>query len=1049
MENNTPFTIYNASAGSGKTFTLVKEYLKVVLGNKANDSFKNILAITFTNKAVGEMKERIIATLRDFASEDILINPTDMFKTLCDDLQVTPERLHTKSKNVLETILHNYASFDISTIDGFTHKIIRTFAHDLNLPLNFEVELDQDSLLTEAVDRLIAKAGTDKQLTKVLVEFAIEKADDDKSWDVTFDFNKIARLLVSENDRLYISLLSDKTFDDFKALKTNLRSSIKETEKAIIDTAEGVLALISECGLEHSDFSRGSVPNHFKKMSQGVIDLSFGLKWQEEIHDKPLYPKKVSSGTAQTIDGIQLEIGAAFEKTKALVFHIKFLKQFYKNITPLSVLNAINKELDDLKNEQNKILISEFNGIISHELKNQPTPFIYERLGEKFMHYFIDEFQDTSEMQWNNLIPLINNALSGQNLKGQAGTAMLVGDAKQSIYRWRGGKAEQFIDLCNNHNPFYIEKKVETLPANYRSFKEVVNFNNGFFTYLSENMFSDTSYGELYQKSAKQDLKIDNQGCVSLSFLDIERGDNRDEIYPEAVNSKIEQCLANGFTLKEICVLVRKKKEGVAIADFLSEKGLKITSSETLLMNNAPQVQFLVNLMKLFVQPDNHEITVEVLHFLSDYWNIEDKHNFFKTHVKLSADKLLNSFNNYGVSIQMPILLSLTLYDMAETLVREFKLVKNSNAYIQFFLDLILDYSQSHSPDLLSFLDYYEAKKDNLSIVSPINQDAVSIMTIHKSKGLEFPVVIFPYADLDIYREREPMAWFPLNTDEYEGFDYALLNYNNDFVQFGKSGEKIHSSHQAELELDNINLLYVALTRAVEQLHIISSLDINSKGETTMKKYSGLLINYLNDIGKWRDSQHDYCFGSFKKISIAKEKNEENHLQEDFISIPKHEHNINIVTKSGYLWDTAQEKAIEKGNLIHNIMAKIKTKTDVTNTMRLFIKDNIITTDQGQILENLTYQIVNHELLRPYYSTEYEIYNEREIITENGQILRPDRVVITPDKNAIILDYKTGEALPSHETQINSYGKAVESLGFTVAKKILVYTNDEITVKEV
>ena len=226
MPQTNPFTIYNASAGSGKTYTLVKEYLKLLFQSDNLFHFKRILAITFTNKAVAEMKDRIIDTLKTFSNETIINESNSMFESICEDLNFEPKKLQKKSEILLHTIIHNYAAFDISTIDGFTHKLIRTFAHDLKLTLNFEVELDQDTLLNEAVNSLISKTGTNPDLTKVLIEFAIEKADGDRSWDVSFDFNKIAKLLVNENDKFFIDKLEHKSLDDFKTLKSQLKKDI-------------------------------------------------------------------------------------------------------------------------------------------------------------------------------------------------------------------------------------------------------------------------------------------------------------------------------------------------------------------------------------------------------------------------------------------------------------------------------------------------------------------------------------------------------------------------------------------------------------------------------------------------------------------------------------------------------------------------------------------------------------------------------------------------------------------------------------------------------
>ncbi|WP_298492929.1 exodeoxyribonuclease V subunit beta [uncultured Algibacter sp.] len=1045
MHQKHPFTIYNASAGSGKTYTLVKEYLKILFTSKHSEPFKNILAITFTNKAVAEMKERIIKTLTSFSDDAILNDEDAMFKSICEELQMEPINLHQKSKLLLNNILHNYAAFDISTIDGFTHKLIRTFAYDLKLPLNFEVELDQDSLLNEAVDSLISKAGNNDVLTKVLIDFAIEKADDDKSWDVSFDFNKIAKLLVNENDIPFINSLKDKSLNDFKVLKAQLKKEISDLEKQIIKNAENTLTLIDESGLEYTDFSRGTLPNHFKKISKLELFNVYENKLEENITErKSIYKKTTKPDIASTIDALLPEIEVLYKTIKTQVFHLKFLKAFYKNITPLSVLKVINNELQILKEEQNKMLISEFNAIISNEIAEQPTPFIYERLGEKFKHYFIDEFQDTSVMQWENLIPLLDNSLSAVN-----GSTMLVGDAKQAIYRWRGGKAEQFINLFNKKSvPFYLEQDVKNLEENYRSYKEIVNFNNSLFKYLSNQVFNNDDYKTLFE-NANQNITNKNEGFVKLSFLEIDKEDERNEIFPEAVLKSIKTCLENGFSLEDICVLVRKKKEGVAIADYLSKNNIAIISSETLLINNSIEVVFINDLLSLLIQPDNNETKIKVLNYLTILFNIEDKHEFFTNHINLSIDKLLKSLAHYNIYIDSNTLLQLPLYDLAETIVRSFKLVNKSNAYIQFYLDIVLDFSQKKGSDISGFLDYFDKKKDSLSIISPQGQNAVQIMTIHKSKGLEFPVVIFPYADLDIYKEVEAKEWFSLDKTKYNGFSYTLLNYNKDFENFGDEGLRIYNKHKSEQELDNINLLYVVLTRAVEQLHIISTKDISSKGEVKSKKYSGLLINYLKDLGIWNDSTRTYSFGNEKRISLSSPHKKETVQQETFISTAKEDHNIKIVTKSGLLWDTSQLEAIEKGNLIHNIMSKIKTGNDVDIVIKDFQKASTISKEQAISLKETISTILKHPKLQDYFTSNYTIYNERDIISKEGIILRPDRIVINSKNEATIIDYKTGFEDKKHWQQLQSYQDVLEDMKIAVKKKILVYVNDDILVKDI
>ena len=1041
---NSAFKIYNASAGSGKTFTLAKAYLKILIQSKSYDQFKSILAITFTNKAVGEMKERIVDMLKSFSSEESLTKPHPMFEAICGELDIKPEILHNKSKHILKHIIHNYGAFDISTIDGFTHRVIRTFAHDLKLPVNFEVELDQERLLNEAVDSLISKAGSDKTLTKVLVDFAIEKADEDKSWDISFDFNKISKLLVNENDLFAINTLKEKTLDDFKVLKQQLAKEIILLEEKIETIALNALTLIEASGLQFNDFNRSSLPKHFEKLAAKQFSVGFDSAWQNDlIEGNTLYPKRVSDDVASTIESIQPKLSEYFVASKTSIFNIKLKKGFYRNVTPLSVLNAIKNELDTLKADQNKMLISEFNTIIAKEIKNQPTPFIYERLGEKFKHYFIDEFQDTSKMQWENLVPLLENALSAAN-----GSAMLVGDAKQAIYRWRGGEAEQFIKLYNTiDNPFQIEAEVLPLDTNYRSSKAVIEFNNSFFEFLSETTFSEAAYADLYKK-AKQNTHNKSEGYVNLNFLDIQKEDDIHELYANEVLETIKACQANGFPLDDICVLVRKRKEGVAIANYLNENGIKITSSETLLLKNSDKVNFINSFLKLLIQPNNDSLKVEVLSYLAAQNQIEDTHLFFVSYLRKNIDEMFSELKQLNIYIDKNQCLQLPLYELVEHVVRLFNLNETSDAYLQFYLDVVLEFTQKQNADVAAFINYFEKKADKLSVVTPEHMSAVQIMTIHKSKGLEFPVVIFPYADLDIYREIEPKVWFPVKAEDYNGYETLLLNYNKDVEHFGDIGNQIYNTHQSQLELDNINLLYVVLTRAVEQLYIISKKDINSKGEVNTNTYAGLFINFLQHENKWNENQLTYSYGLLKPNENISEKTLiSNPLK--LISVPKEEHNLKIVTKSGLLWDTQQEAAIERGNLVHLILSKIKTVEDVDFAFNDLLISGEITTEHSHTLKSLVLNVIKHPKLERYFHNDFTIYNERDIITSTGLILRPDRLNINSKNEAILIDYKTGEAKESYANQLNNYEVILNEMNLTVTHKLLVYINDTIEVLEV
>jgi len=1037
------FNIYNASAGSGKTFTLVKDYLKIVLTSKKFLPHRHVLAITFTNKAVDEMKTRIVDALMIFASPSVLSQSDPLFDQVVKELGASPKDIHLKSKKLLRKLLHNYAAFDISTIDKFTQKLIRTFAFDLKLPMNFEVELDTDHLLQKAVSRLLSKAGKNKALTKVLVEYAVEKADDDKSWNIALDLVKTAKLLTSETDAPFLKALSQRSLQDFQVLKSTLVKEIKEIEGQITTLSTQVLELITSSGVEFSDFTRASLPNHFKALASNKFDIKYDAVWQQSIETTSLYPKKALPHIAAAIDTLRPLLVDAFHKTKQDVYRIRYLKNIRKNTTPLSVLNLIHQELQTIKDEDNLLMISEFNTIISQQIKDQPAPFIYERIGEQFNHFFIDEFQDTSELQWENLVPLLTNTLAEEN-----GSVMLVGDAKQAIYRWRGGKAEQFINLYNNTTSFPFEADLSHLPTNYRSCRKIVEFNNDFFKHLSTVTFSNDTYKSLYQSPSQLEFNT-KTGYVNISFLEFDKGDDKPLLYAQKVLKIITSYLASNSdaALKDICVLVRKRKDGVAVAKVLSEFDIDIVSSETLLVAQSPEVQCIISVLEYLHEPSNMQAKLEVINYIASHNNVGDSHLFRLNCISLDRTAFFKAIQSFGLNFSPDTALQLSIYESVEYIISSFQLTKTSNAYIQFFLDFVTEFMQKSSSSIRQFIAYYTLKKDTLSVVTPKGINAVQIMTVHKSKGLEFPVVIFPFAELDIYRELEPKEWMSLE-GSYAPFSHFLLNYNKDFEAFGAEGASIFKAHQSKLELDNVNLLYVALTRAVEQLYIVGNAALSTKGEENIKTYSGLLINYLKSSGKWEDSTLEYEFGSFEKIDSLKLAKYPTEFQREFISTPKEHLNVSMATSAGYLWDTTQKEALEKGNLIHLLMSKIYTKADISTTLNGFFKAGVISSTQSHELLGTLEAIVSHPLLVPYYSSDVKVYNEKEIMTSGGKIIIPDRLVLFSDLTAVIIDYKTGDPYSKYEKQLNTYSEIIQDMGYKVIKRILVYINSGLQVVE-
>jgi ATP-dependent exoDNAse (exonuclease V) beta subunit len=626
---------------------------------------------------------------------------------------------------------------------------------------------------------------------------------------------------------------------------------------------------------------------------------------------------------------------------------------------------------------------------------------------------------------------------------------MLVGDAKQAIYRWRGGKAEQFINLYNKaESPFVVEQKVKNLPVNYRSCKAIVDFNNAFFKHISEFVFTNPSHQDIY-KNCHQDNYIKNEGYVELQFLDVKDEDNI-TLHCEKTLETIQRAVQNGYSLGDICVITRKKKEGIAIAEYLNLHKIAVVSSESLLLKNSPEIDFIIHIISLVSQPNNNDFKIRVLSYLAEYeLNLtQNKHDFYNKLIHLDLNEFFMALHTYGFDFNFEAFTKLPIYEAIESIIRQFKLNKKSNAYLQFFLDEILDFSQKHDHSLLNFISYWERNKDKLSVILPEVENAIQIITIHKSKGLEFPVVIFPFANQNLYFDINPKLWYPVNKEIFNGFEHAYVNVNKDLEGHSEKGNQLYNTYNSELELDTINLLYVVLTRAIEQLYIISENDIDSKGNEKSKQYSGLFINYLKQLNLWNTSQHTYCFGDYiKTFNISKVSKPTLH-QTQLISTQKETHNLNIVTRSGYLWDTAQEKAIEKGNIIHQIMSHIKTSSDIEYAIEQSLINGIINSDQEKEIKNIIFLIINHPSLTPYFIQNLLVYNERDIITKEGHILRPDRLVILPKNESVIIDYKTGLEDIKHKQQLITYQNALEEMEFKVIKKILIYINDSIEVKE-
>ncbi|NQW35586.1 MAG: UvrD-helicase domain-containing protein [Flavobacteriales bacterium] len=1041
MQNLSTFQVYNASAGSGKTFTLVKEYLKIILKTQDAYKFKQILAITFTNKAANEMKERILNNLRAFADGDF----NDMSDLLCQEISINKEVLQKRAAIALREIINNYAAFAITTIDSFTYKIIRNFSFDLGLSLNFEVALNTKTILEETVELLMSKIGIDKELTKTLLLFALYKWQKDETWDVSFALNAISKLLVDDSALTELDKIKNKKGPDYLELHEKLKKQNDTFEKEILKLGQEGLYIIKNIGIPNSSYAGGGdFPSFISKITDKNFDtITFEGRLSKSIAKDTWCSAKASEEDKQAIESQSEELKSLYFKIEEL-FTTQYksyvlFNLILKNLIPLSVLSALKICLDSYKIDNNIRLNSEFNNIIRKHIKNEPVPFIYEKIGEKFSHFFIDEMQDTSTFQWENLVPLIANALHQPD-----SSLFLVGDAKQSIYRWRGGEAQQFISLASKinkdetvaENPFFIPKKIEVLETNFRSFSEVVNFNNAFFKNASK-FLSNPTHRSLYENENSQKTTKKIGGYVQIDFLEKGlKGEDKSDAYANTI-IKTLQNLKNDYTLGDVCILVRSKKDGAAIAENLTAQGINIMTSESLLMCNATKVNFIINFLSYLSQDSNKKALADALIFLHEHLKSSIQiHDFINGFLSVSKKDLFVKLKELDIDFSDNQFNEMSLYQSVAYLVRSFSLVEKSDAFIQFFLDEVLKFEQQNKGGVSHFLAYFESNKSSLSIVSPKNDNAVQILTIHKAKGLEFPVVIFPN-NVTIHREIKPLEWYsPKMPSDFNDFETLLMDGGPKLEQTDTVGQQIYSRKKEALELDNINLLYVGLTRAVEQLYIVTE---HSSSTAKSITYGAVFEDYLKTNALYQPANNTYTFGNVERPKSKTDKTEETtSFESKYISTDWKSHNIYIVPNASKYWNNPQQEAAIHGTLLHDILAEIKTADDIDSAINTFQKTGKITLDEALKFKNTITEMVNHPDLKKYFSPNNTVYNECEIVTKDKEILRLDRLVIK-GKEAVIIDYKSGKPYPEHHQQLIGYADAVNGMNLKLTKKILVY----------
>ena len=1046
------YKVINASAGSGKTYALVQNLLTICLKYPSQaDKIRNILALTFTNKAANEMKHRIIDWLKKFSLETYetnndLINIQQKLKN--EGFNIPLKDLHERSKKMLDYVLHHYSTLNIGTIDKFNAKLVRSFAQELGLAQNFNLEINPEPFLIEAVDKMLEDIGEENKISEAFMDFVNYTLDNNDRIDLNKTLYNSAKEYVQ--DKHYFQLNENKDFDweVYESTKKNLRKSIKDLKEDSIRIAEEVMSLLKEKDLEVSDFFSGAngLAGFFEKFLNNKSPKLYLTQEEEDKRDENNCKGCSSKAKHKQSEILEILDYLRANRKKIIDNHVEAEKKqkILNALLPLKVNKDIQDKLAEIEQENDLVLLSKFNIMIHENLREEPTAFIYEKIGTKFSHYFFDEFQDTSLLQWQNFLPLRDHAVSQEHM-----SFTLVGDPKQSIYRFRGGDSQLMLDIINKKEKSPVFAQLENLENNYRSAKNIVDFNNQLYQFMSQ--FTEEEHQEIFGNGSQQTAKSDMEGRVRINL--IENASKKSVFYDEAtekMRDDIESCLENGYRFSDITILCRGNFDIFTFSQLLGnlkvnykneEVYIKTISESGLTLNLSLTLLALTEFLKWEENPKNFQFTVKMLYYLKILGRIEME-DFSNEIMKILALKTKSEMEvfiaeKYGLQLQSKDLLQLNLYNFIEHFLHEFSVKDKETDFLFNYLEMLYGYSQNAGSTLKEFLKYWNEEANTKTIQASENVDAVQIMTIHKSKGLEFPVVLLPMKNAA--GSKKSSYWFgtsseeQLNSVNVNFFDTSLEIYDNEIADFNNE-----NSYQEKI--DQFCLQYVATTRAAEQLFFY--IEKPNKSANHLEIYDFLESKIPRDESGEPASSFDLYEVSAEHLKKKSEKKSTEfttkaiHLTSEKDKYPNA---IKIATPTKNYQNRVEK--VRMGIFTHEILARINTAKDVEKVLESYLLEGTITNEEKLQINDRIFNIINNENYARYFEEDQVVINEKDImISENGtsSIYRPDRLIET-EEGIIIIDFKTGDELEKHQLQLDEYQSVLEKLGKKVIESQIVY----------
>ncbi len=1023
---------YKSSAGSGKTSTLVIEYLAIALQKPSQ--FRQIIALTFTQKATAEMKERLIDSLVSLKNMDET-NPDSsidyVIAAIAKKTGFNNQEIKFKSDLLLRNILHNYGDFGFSTIDSFVVRIVKSFAHDLQLSANFEIELDSNKLITEAIEQLNELIGRNKEITSFMLDYANEKLDDEKSPDLDDPLSNLGRLIFDSKHYKSIDSIKDVKLESFVEIKKELQTKINTIIKTVKDFGNQGLDCINNNGLRKGDCSSKWLWSYFNKLQttpESIYDID---KLENATFIKKVdngdewYTKKQTPDIIAKIETAQANIREIISKAREY-YNTEASKLISYNmilskITPLALIHQLKQIIEENYEANDVIHLSEVNRKISEVVNEQHAPFIYERIGQRYNHFLIDEFQDTSVIQWNNMLPLIDNSLASNNRN------LLVGDTKQSIYRWRDGEVEQFAKLPNllGENKSLIRQQQENLlksmykevvlDYNYRSSENIVNFNNTFFTQLLD---TESDYvKEHFQDHEQKTYKTKNVGIIKLQNIpENKESDSKNEDLLKQIKENIDELVSDQeYKYGDICILARKNKFLSELATYLIENGIKVVSADALYLKSSKSVNLIINFMKIMVEQNMGINSYALLRHFYENHNLGEPSIVFTNKVEL-----LQHINSLGYTFDNLLMQNMDSYELSEYVIDNINFKNTSNPFIFYLLDKIIEQSKQNGASISQFLEYWEEKKDNLKIDLAADENSVQLLSIHKSKGLEFPVVIFPLIQIDAKLSGRDMLWAEPDEEFRKKMPQVLIGDEQRGLK--SYFKEVLSQELDRKQLDAMNMIYVANTRPTEQLHIL----FNSSSDS--KKYWETCQS-LN----WDDTREVIKDDNFiqigNNIDRKKSKAAPKPIQINSFISNYWRHKISLQSDIN-----TNQKLRDKGTQLHNLLANINDTTNIDEIISSFEKRQFISKEYSEEFKEIITELLKNEDTKEFFNSKNIILNEKEILTASGKALRPDKIVETK-KEILVIDYKytneetlSKEEVEKYKSQINNYKSVLSNI---------------------